>query len=92
MTMIPHFESKWRIEEHARSLNLPLTVLRPVAFRPPDPEMLIILRWFKEKGYEADIAAVRALYPPLMSLETWLRLNEWKNAQPVPETEHPAWG
>lgn len=27
---VPHFESKWAIEEHIRSLGLPATVLRPV--------------------------------------------------------------
>ena len=31
-TGIPHFESKWEVEEHARSLDLPLTVLRPSFF------------------------------------------------------------
>ncbi len=31
-TGIPHFESKWRIEEHIRALGLPHTILRPVAF------------------------------------------------------------
>jgi uncharacterized protein YbjT (DUF2867 family) len=29
---IPHFETKWRIEQHLRSLDLPLTVFRPVWF------------------------------------------------------------
>ena len=29
---MPHFESKWRIEEHIRALALPTTVLRPVVF------------------------------------------------------------
>ncbi len=29
---VPHFESKWRIEEHLRALGLPLTVIRPVWF------------------------------------------------------------
>lgn len=29
---IPHFESKWQIEQHIRALNLPATILRPVAF------------------------------------------------------------
>ncbi|HVG47282.1 MAG TPA: NmrA/HSCARG family protein [Rubellimicrobium sp.] len=27
-----HFESKWRIEEHIRTLGLPATILRPVVF------------------------------------------------------------
>lgn len=29
---IPHFEAKWRIEQHIRKLALPATILRPVAF------------------------------------------------------------
>ena len=29
---VPHFESKWQIEEHIRSLGLPATILRPVFF------------------------------------------------------------
>ncbi|MCP4361027.1 MAG: NmrA family NAD(P)-binding protein [Chloroflexi bacterium] len=29
---VPHFESKWQIEEYVRSLNLPATFLRPVFF------------------------------------------------------------
>ena len=29
---LPHFESKWQIEEHIRSLGLPATILRPVLF------------------------------------------------------------
>ena len=31
-TGIPHFESKWRIEEHVRQIAIPHTVFRPVAF------------------------------------------------------------
>jgi uncharacterized protein YbjT (DUF2867 family) len=29
---VPHFVSKWQVEEHLRSLDLPLTVVRPVFF------------------------------------------------------------
>jgi uncharacterized protein YbjT (DUF2867 family) len=29
-TGIPHFESKWEIEEHVREIGLPYTILRPV--------------------------------------------------------------
>ena len=29
-TSIPHFESKWEIEEHVRQIGLPYTILRPV--------------------------------------------------------------
>jgi uncharacterized protein YbjT (DUF2867 family) len=31
-TGIPHFDSKWHIEEHIRHIGLPTTVLRPVFF------------------------------------------------------------
>jgi len=31
-TGIPHFESKWEIEEHVRAIGLPHTILRPVSF------------------------------------------------------------
>jgi uncharacterized protein YbjT (DUF2867 family) len=31
-TGIPHFESKWEIEEHVRQIGLPYTILRPTAF------------------------------------------------------------
>jgi uncharacterized protein YbjT (DUF2867 family) len=31
-TGIPHFESKWEIEEHMRQIGLPYTILRPVFF------------------------------------------------------------
>ena len=30
-TGIPHFDSKWEVEEHIRSLALPYTIVRPVA-------------------------------------------------------------
>ena len=29
---VPHFESKWRVEQHIQALGLPATILRPVAF------------------------------------------------------------
>jgi uncharacterized protein YbjT (DUF2867 family) len=31
-TGIPHFESKWQVEEHVRQIGLPYTILRPVFF------------------------------------------------------------
>src|SRR5918998_496557 len=31
-TGVPHFESKWEIEEHVRELGLPYTILRPTYF------------------------------------------------------------
>ncbi|HEY6262645.1 MAG TPA: NmrA/HSCARG family protein [Nitrospiraceae bacterium] len=31
-TGIPHFESKWKVEQHIRQIGLPATILRPVFF------------------------------------------------------------
>jgi uncharacterized protein YbjT (DUF2867 family) len=29
-TGIPHFESKWKVEQHIETVGLPATILRPV--------------------------------------------------------------
>jgi uncharacterized protein YbjT (DUF2867 family) len=156
---IPHFESKWQLEQHIRSLGLPATILRPVFFmenfrnfsapkdgvlavglkpttslqmiavndigafaamafaepakfmgkalelagdsltmpevaetmtrvtgqpvqfvevpleqvRQYSPETAIMNAWFNEHGYRADIAALRAIHPGLLTFENWLR-------------------
>jgi hypothetical protein len=36
-----------------------------------------MIDWFNERGYEADIPAVRARYPALMTFETWLHQAGW---------------
>jgi uncharacterized protein YbjT (DUF2867 family) len=171
-TGIPHFDSKWQIEQHIAQLGLPATILRPVEFmenffwsrsavlngvlmsqglRPErkkywiavddigaitaiafanpqtwiskaveiagdalteaeiaatlsevvgrpvallpladDPnnpmreELLKMWDWFDREGYRSDIAALREIYPPLHTLDTWLRRTGWENAQPEP--------
>jgi uncharacterized protein YbjT (DUF2867 family) len=167
-TGIPHFESKWEIEEHIRSVGLPSTIFRPVffmynfnstqsnlrqsildgilslsmrpykplqmlasedlgvfvrmAFESPDdflgkaielagdeltmPEaaeafsratgkqvryeempietvrsfsedIALMSQWFNDKGYQADIHALRAMHPSLMTLQWWLCKTGW---------------
>jgi len=156
---LPHFESKWQLEQYIRALGLNATVLRPVFFmenfrdfaapgdgvlaialkpdtalqmiavddvgafaamafdRPAEfagkaielagdsltmpqvaaamsrvtgqpvrfveqpldqvrsysPEIAAMYTWFNDHGYKADIPALRALHPGLMTFETWLR-------------------
>ena len=158
-TGVPHFDSKWIIEQHIEALGLPATILRPVAFmdnnqyqrdailsgtlptwgiapgrkvqivavddigaiaamafeRPdefigqaielagddltedemaavfsrvtgrtvtvdrsqpegapePDAEMVAMIKWFNEHGFQADIDALRKIHPGLKNLETW---------------------
>lgn len=44
-------------------------------------EITIMYRWYEREGYEAaDIDAVRELYPPLASLEPFLRTQGWTSA------------
>jgi uncharacterized protein YbjT (DUF2867 family) len=49
-TGIPHFESKWKVEQHIRQIGLPATILRPVwfmenftTFAKPSAEGVIML-------------------------------------------------
>lgn len=42
------------------------------------PEAATMFRWFKEAGYQADIPAVRSLYPELTTFEAWLAKGGWK--------------
>ena len=174
-----HFESKWIIEQYIQSLNVPYTILRPVAFmenynwarpyilsgifkgrglRPSktvqivatddigifaelafanpqqylgktvelagdeltEPqiaevfskvigrpvkavgpqnspgtaqteEQIAMFNFFNGIGYDADIAALRKLYPGLQNLEQYLRRNGWENAQPIPIPEKSTW-
>ena len=59
---------------------------RPIQFveQPLDeavqssPENALMMQWFNEQGYQAVIPALRALYPPLLNLETWLRQSGWQ--------------
>lgn len=49
-TSIPHFETKWRVEQHIKQIGLPATILRPAAFMenfgtywPPNAQGVLIL-------------------------------------------------
>lgn len=176
-----HFASKWEIEQHLHSLDLPYTIVRPVAFmdnyswqragitngtftgwnlRPdkglqlvavediggfvalvlanrsdylgktielagdeltetqvaetlgrvlgrtvrlaqqqmpqtftPTPEQIAMFTFFSAQGYDADIPALRKVYPQLLTFEQYLRRNGWENQPPLPmPAEQPAWG
>lgn len=41
--------------------------------------MDVMIAWFNEKGYEAEIPALRNAYPSLMTFESWLRQSGWGN-------------
>lgn len=74
------------VEIFSRVIGRPVTMEQPSNGNgsPPDPERARMTRWFNEEGYKADIPALRAIYPPLKNLETWLRETGWENAKPEP--------
>lgn len=54
-TGIPHFESKWKVEQYIHKVGLPATILRPVGFMenfgtywPPSPEGVLSLPLWPE--------------------------------------------
>jgi len=99
-----NLDSKWAIEQHVRSLRLPATILRPVPYlqlplevlRGLSPAAAIANEWLNERGYQADIPAVRALHPGLLDFDTWLakdgaaKISEYLAAQPTEDQESGA--
>ncbi len=165
-TGIPHFETKWQIENHIRNIGIPHTILRPVFFmenfismagslaqgvlaqplrpdlslqsiavddigafatlafehpaqwlgkamdlagdaptvtemvemlgratgrpiqyqqiswddfeRAAGHDMTLMMHWFENVGYHADIPALRQLYPRLTSFQRWVQTQDWK--------------
>jgi uncharacterized protein YbjT (DUF2867 family) len=65
---------------------------RPVQLAPrsapeggqPSPEQMAMFNFFNGQGYDADIPALRELYPGLHTFEQWLRETGWENAEPEP--------
>ena len=53
----------------------------------PTPEQMAMFQFFNGQGYDADIPALRKMYPQLKTLERYLRENGWVNAQPTAETQ-----
>lgn len=45
-----------------------------------DPNLAKEAEWLNEEGFRADIPALRAIYPDLMTLETFLRKSGWEHA------------
>lgn len=43
-----------------------------------DSERYLMMRWFNDHGYDADIEAVRRVHPALMDLEQWLNRGLWR--------------
>jgi uncharacterized protein YbjT (DUF2867 family) len=57
----------------------------------PSPEQIAMFKFFNGQGYDADIPALRKMYPQLKTLERFLRENGWEHAQPTAEKQN-SWG
>ena len=62
---VPHFESKWRVEQHIASIGLPATIIRPVLFMDNFAMfkfrmvMLAMLRTFVPEQQKTQMVAAR---------------------------------
>lgn len=55
---VPHFDSKWRVEEHVRSIGLPASIVRPVFFMEIAGDELTrpeIMEVFKRHGLSSGL-------------------------------------
>jgi uncharacterized protein YbjT (DUF2867 family) len=80
-------------ETFAKVIGRPVKVVAPqmAEGQQPTPEQIAFFQFFNGRGYDADIPALRAMYPPLQTLEQYLRRNGWENAEPVPIPEEGGW-
>jgi uncharacterized protein YbjT (DUF2867 family) len=76
-------------ETFARVIGRPVRLARPTpgAGWRSEEEMKAMFAFFNGEGYDADIPALRKLYPGLLTLEQYLRKNGWENARPAPKQE-----
>ena len=58
----------------------------------PAPEMKAMYAFFSSKAYDADILALRKLYPALHTLERWLRETGWERLPVLPIPASSGWG
>ena len=75
MTVQEHVDLFSRVTGQAVPYNrLPLDDFLATLPRPLRP----LFRWYDEVGYDADVAALRAELPQLMTLEAWLTERGWR--------------
>jgi nucleoside-diphosphate-sugar epimerase len=76
----------------ARVIGREVKLTSPDGARQQAEEMKAMHRFFSGKGYDADIAALRKLYPGLRTFEAWLRETGWENLPVLPMPSPGQWG
>ncbi|MDB5106479.1 MAG: NmrA family protein [Fibrobacteres bacterium] len=80
------------LEREVRYEEIPLDSLKDTA-----PESYKMFAWFRDKGYEVDIAALHASYPFLKTFGEWIHSSGWDresdsgagNHEPISHAESP---
>jgi uncharacterized protein YbjT (DUF2867 family) len=67
-----------------REINYTVMPLEDYLNSMPKP-LRPLFRWYHDVGYEADVDALRAAYPNLLTLESYLWATGWANWQPPVE-------
>lgn len=77
-------------EVFSKVIGRPITLVAPTGGwgNASEEEMKAAYNFFNDKGYDADIPALRKLHPGLLNFEQYLRKNGWENAQPIPSSEN----
>jgi uncharacterized protein YbjT (DUF2867 family) len=80
------FTEQQIVDTFSKVIGRPVRLVSPQMTEgtQPTPEQIAIFQFLSGKGYDADIAALRKRYPPLLNFETYLRRNGWENADLVP--------
>ncbi len=63
-------------ETFSKVLNQSVNLV-PMSAPSPYEDMTIMVEWFNQHGYQADIPALRALNPDLLTLEAWIKQSGW---------------
>ncbi len=73
-------------ETFSRVIGRPVKIATPQMpeGQAPSPEQMAMFQFFSGKGYDADIAALRKIYPGLRKFETYLRQTGWENLPVLP--------
>jgi len=76
----------------SRVIGRPVTLGTGERKGPSDDEMKAMRDFFNGPAYNADIPALRKLYPGLHTFESWLRGSGWENLPVLPMPAPGGWG
>jgi len=76
----------------SRVIGRPVTLAAGERRGPSEDEMKAMREFFNGEAYNADISALRKLYPGLRTFESWLRETGWEKLPVLPLPAPGSWG